>query len=125
MFSFQRQTTIMKLNVDDNAFTSAGEENHLTKDTHVDYNENNVKNACTLPSPMPKISTNTQSLTCSEEQITMLRNVSKFVESKQIEDDICGEWRDLAFILDRLFLLLYIVLTVMVTILFLLLCAVQ
>ena len=55
----------------------------------------------------------------------MLRNVSKFVESKQIEDDISGEWRDLAFILDRLFLLLYIVLTVMVTILFLLLCAVQ
>ena len=119
----------MKLNVDaldDNAFASADAENHLNKDTHtVDYNENNVKNARTLPSPMSEISASTQSLACSEEQITMLRNVSKFVESKQIEDDICGEWRDLAFILDRLFLLLYIVLTVMVTIVFLLLCAVQ
>ena len=119
----------MKLNVDDsddNSYTSAGKENHLMKDTRTtDYNENNVKDARTLPSPMTKFSANSQSLTCSEEQITMLRNVSKFVESKQIEDDISGEWRDVAFILDRLFLLVYIVLTVMVTILFLLLCAVH
>ena len=54
-----------------------------------------------------------------------LKHVDEFIDEKRKEDDINSEWRDLANILDRFFLLLYSLTTLIVTLAFLLQCIVQ
>ena len=54
-----------------------------------------------------------------------LKHVDEFIDDKRREDDINSEWRDLANVMDRFFLLLYSLTTVIVTLAFLLQCVVQ
>ena len=54
-----------------------------------------------------------------------LQNVDDYLNDKRKEEEINSEWRDLANIMDRIFLILYALMTVIVTLSFLLQCAVQ
>ena len=49
----------------------------------------------------------------------------KHLDDKKEEDEINSEWRDLANIMDRLFLVFYSLITVIVTLVFMLQCAIH
>ena len=61
----------------------------------------------------------------SYEPNKFLKHVDDFIDDKKQEDDINSEWRDLANIMDRFFLLIYSLTTLIVTLAFLLQCVVQ
>ena len=54
-----------------------------------------------------------------------LQNIDEYVKDKRKDDEINSEWRDLANIMDRVFLILYCLMTLIVTLAFLLQCAIQ
>ena len=56
---------------------------------------------------------------------TDLETVNESLTAKEREDEINSEWRDLANILDRIFLVLYTLVTFIVTLVIMLQCAIQ
>ena len=52
-------------------------------------------------------------------------NNIKLLDDKKTEDEINSEWRDLANIMDRLFLVIFLLITVIVTLALMLQCVVQ
>ena len=54
-----------------------------------------------------------------------LQNIDEYVKDKRKDDEINSEWRDLANIMDRVFLILYCLMTLITTLAFLLQCAIQ
>ena len=83
-----------------------------------DTNDNNIRNVGILPDLQPSMFA--PAVKVAEEQAKLLKSLSGFVDEKKNEDKITGDWRDLANILDRLFLLVYIILTAVITIVFIL-----
>lgn len=61
----------------------------------------------------------------SVEQIKYLKTVDDYLDGKRKVDNINSEWRDLANVMDRIFLLIYSLTTFIVTLAFLLQCVVQ
>lgn len=59
------------------------------------------------------------------EQIKILKTLDQNMEDKRKAREVNSEWRDLANIMDRIFLLVYSVTTLIVTLAFLLQCVVQ
>ena len=47
-------------------------------------------------------------------------SIEQYFREKQKEDDINSDWRDVSNLLDRLFMILYVFVTVIVTLVFLL-----